>query len=795
MKLARKAPCSSSMMARVLPTAIFLMIASPSHSDSSKAVESNKDRSLALFRDYVEPLLKKHCYECHSHASGEANGGLVVDSRGGLLTGGELGPAVKPGEPQTSLLMKAVLYEDDRLSMPPTEKLSERDIDHLREWIETGAVDPREGPAISSQIVKAVQGPDASKLWSVKPLSVGAAPPIVDMQWPRTDIDRFLLAELETKGLSPSPAAPAHQLLRRLHYVCTGLPPTPEESRAFVQAMESTATNPSPAASKAGIQTILESTIDRLLSSPHFGERWGRHWLDLMRYADVAGNDQPNPMPEAWRYRGYVIHAFNQDKAFDEFIREQIAGDLEGIDQPETRAENLVATTMLAIGHVVKADRDAERQKLDVMDEQMEVIGRSLLGIQIGCARCHDHKLDPFPTRDYYALAGIFRSTEGLGGRAPKGDGLLLKPPSVALPEVDETAPSFLRGGKKVNAHAALDTASIRDEAIHLRGEVYVTGDVVPRGLPTLVAKTAIESLPSESSGRRELCDWLLSEKNVLVQRVIANRIWHHVFGQGIVRTTDNFGFTGDAPSHPILLDYLADRFRNHHRGSFKAMIKELLLSRAWQQASTYREEGERIDPENRLLWRANPRRAEAEPLVDMIQFVAGRLDVEPLNGNGVPAFKSGNQFSTADLAIPEPILRKRAVYWPVFRKDVPVVMDALSIFDQPPATNPRGQRAVTHVPSQSLVLQNSSLVLNSSRFLSLSLTSTDEKPKLDELYIKLFARRPDSTEAERCFRFLDNFEEDLADAKAASEKNARNVAWNRLSHTLLISNEFIVIP
>lgn len=224
MKLARKAPCSSSMMARVLPTAIFLMIASPSHSDSSKAVESNKDRSLALFRDYVEPLLKKHCYECHSHASGEANGGLVVDSRGGLLTGGELGPAVKPGEPQTSLLMKAVLYEDDRLSMPPTEKLSERDIDHLREWIETGAVDPREGPAISSQIVKAVQGPDASKLWSVKPLSVGAAPPIVDMQWPRTDIDRFLLAELETKGLSPSPAAPAHHMLRRLHYVCTGLP-------------------------------------------------------------------------------------------------------------------------------------------------------------------------------------------------------------------------------------------------------------------------------------------------------------------------------------------------------------------------------------------------------------------------------------------------------------------------------------------------------------------------------------------------------------------------------------------
>lgn len=533
----------------------------------------------------------------------------------------------------------------------------------------------------------------------------------------------------------------------------------------------------------------MNNRVDELLESPRFGERWGRHWLDVARYADVTGGTTPRVYQAAWRYRNYVIHAFNSDKPFDAFVREQLAGDLLDWQTPEERAENVIATGFLGLAHVLGATRDPEQLKLDGMDEQLDVIGRAFLGIQIGCARCHDHKLDPFPTRDYYAMAGILRSAVA-GPVKRMGTG----PVQGLLPKVPRSAPSWMQGGATERIHAATEASEIRNEPIHLRGEVHVTGEIVPRGLPSLIQMTDPPEIPADESGRRELAEWLLREDNPLVTRVVVNRIWHHVFGQGIVRSTDNFGLTGNPPSHPELLDDLARRFRTEHDWSFKSMIRELMTSRAFRQSGKVREDGMVTDPENRLLWRANTRRLTAEAVIDSIQFVAGQLRMETPTRTA-PKFKAGNQTSTSNLEIPPPILKHRAIYWPVFRKDVPTDMDILPIFNFPPATAPRGARATTNVPSQSLALLNNPDILDCARSLSSMLPGETDAERLDALFLKLYARHPSLAEWDRLLTFLKNFETELAQSDAATPERAPNVAWTRLCHTLLVSNEFLVIP
>ena len=499
--------------------------------------------------------------------------------------------------------------------------------------------------------------------------------------WPRNDIDHFVLAGLAEAKLSPSKDADAGKLIRRIHDTLTGLPPLPGATAAFLEAVE------------LNIESAIADKIDELLDSPHFGERWGRHWLDLARYADVTGSDQPRTYFEAWRYRNYVIEAFNSDKPYDRFVREQLGGDLLEWEEPEERAANLIATGFLGLAHIIGATRDKEQVKLDTIDEHLELVGKTFLGVQIGCARCHDHKIDPFPTRDYYALAGIFRSTkmDMSFWRIQLAKG--------TLPEVSPEAPSWMRSdGEEVQIHGVVDAEEIRDEPIHVRGEPYVTKEIVPRGLPTLVAMEGLPQIPEDSSGRLALANWILSEENPLSARVIVNRIWEHVFGQGIVRTADIFGFTGDPPSDPQLLDYLARRFREKHHYSFKSFIRELMLSRAWRQSSAARLEGLQVDPDNRLLWRFNPKRKDAEIIIDSIQFVAGQLNLQP-GQSTAPKVEASNKDSTAGMEIPDETLRRRAVYWPVFRKDMPVDMDVLPIFDFPIPTSSIGRRPVTNVP------------------------------------------------------------------------------------------------
>ena len=348
---------------------------------------------MVFFENSVRPLLVKHCYECHSQEAGKHKGGLLLDRKEGWVKGGDAGPALVPGTPAKSLLMHSVRYEDEDLQMPPKSKLSAEDIRVLEQWIAMGAPDPRVESMVAASTKKTIDFTAARQGWAFRPLQKTTPPAVKQQDWPRKELDVFILAELEAKKLTPAADADKVTLMRRLSYDLTGLPPSDES-------------DPSD----------LSVYVEKLLSSPQFGEKWGRYWLDLARYADSNGGDRNYTFYQAWRYRNYVIDAFNHDKSFYEFIREQIAGDLMPAKTPEQRRSQMIASSFLALGPKMLTERDKEKLHLDTVDEQIDTIGRAFLGLTIGCARCHDHKFDPFSQRDYYALAGFFRSTEVVMG-------------------------------------------------------------------------------------------------------------------------------------------------------------------------------------------------------------------------------------------------------------------------------------------------------------------------------------------------------------------------------------------
>ncbi len=363
------------------------------------AAEPKPDKAVIdFFEQKIRPVLVKHCYSCHSAEVKSVKGGLYVDTRDGLRLGGNSGPAIVPGKPVESLLLKAMRY--DELEMPPSGKLADEVLADFEKWIRMGAPDPRDGKV---QPRKTVDLDEGRKFWSFRPLQPTTVPDVRDSHWPNSDIDRFILAALEAKQLRPAADADRRTLIRRVTFDLIGLPPTPSEVEAFVR-------------DPADDRTALEKVVDRLLASPQFGERWGRHWLDLARYADSNGKDENLAFHEAWRYRDYVIRSLNTDKPIHRFIAEQLAGDLMPSSSTEERDEMLTATGLLVIGPKVLADRDKLKRKMDVIDEQIDTLGKMFLGLSLGCARCHDHKFDPIPTADYYALAGIFFSTRTLDG-------------------------------------------------------------------------------------------------------------------------------------------------------------------------------------------------------------------------------------------------------------------------------------------------------------------------------------------------------------------------------------------
>lgn len=362
------------------------------------------DEGARFFENEVRPLLVKHCYECHSQESGKQKGGLLLDRREGWQIGGDAGPSIIPGDVEKSLFIHSIRYLDEDLQMPPKSRLADAEVAVLEKWVRMGAPDPRDAALADAVRKEEINFQEARQSWAFRPLQDAPAPLVANKDWPRRDMDRFILARLEEQKLAPAPDADARVLLRRLSYDLTGLPPSLAEVEAFARDHA------------AEPEAALARQVDRLLHSTAYGEKFGRHWLDLVRYADSNGGDRNYTFYQAWRYRNYVIRAFNDDKPYHEFIREQVAGDLMPTDSEEQRRERLVASTFLALGPKMLTERDKEKLNLDTVDEQMDTLGRAFLGLTIGCARCHDHKFDPFSQRDYYAMAGFFRSTQVVMG-------------------------------------------------------------------------------------------------------------------------------------------------------------------------------------------------------------------------------------------------------------------------------------------------------------------------------------------------------------------------------------------
>ncbi len=698
----------------------------------------------AFFESKIRPVLVEHCYECHSAEAGKSKGGLMLDTKHGIRLGGDTGPAVVPGEPEKSLLLAAIRHSDSDLEMPPQgDKLTDPVIADFEKWIRGGAADPRE-TAVKTAERPPVDVESGRKFWSYQPpvMPVGSG----------KGIDGFIQDKLAETGLSPMLPAKPVVVLRRLCFDLTGLPPTPRQAAAFL-------TEPTPAK--------YEELVDELLQSPRFGERWGRHWLDVARYAESNGRESNLTFPHAWRYRDYVIDAVSADVPYDRFITEQIAGDLLPAKDDAERARLLVATGFLALGAKGLNEMNTAQFAADVADEQLDAVSRAVMASSVACARCHDHKSEPFSMTDYYALAGIFKSTETFYGnwidsennnhgrliRLPDVPGQAIIGKSLKPEKVGQLKSQFdqlnaeekeqneyiakaqaenrdlsgefnkllgnalriywTRGGVEGALERVDDEGNprplcmgvkdgkIQDSPCFERGEIAHPGPEVPRGFPRVIS---IEMpLPEDQSGRVELAKWLVSRDNPLTARVMANRVWRHLFGAGIVRSVDNFGFSGERPSHPELLDYLAIRLMDGG-WSVKKLIKEMVMSETYRQASGAAPE---VDPDNRLLSHANKRRLDAEVIRDSMLAVSGLLDTSRRPGSLV-AELDGQSVSligfNAELPTDLDGSHRRSVYLPVIRDHLP---DVLEQFDVANPNLVTGDRDVTNVPLQALYLLN----------------------------------------------------------------------------------------
>jgi hypothetical protein len=761
------------------------------------------------FEEKIRPVLVKHCYGCHSVGARKSRGGLLVDSRDGLLKGGDSGPAIVPGRPQDSLLLRAMRHQGP-LAMPPKEKLPAEVLADFEGWVRAGAPDPRVGKAGATR--PAAGAPGGRNFWAFQPPRRGALPPVRDTAWPSSRLDHFLLAALEGRGLRPTRDADRLTLLRRVTFDLVGLPPAPAEIAAFL------------ADDRPG---ALERVADRLLASPAFGERWGRHWLDVARYADSTGKGDNLTYHDAWRYRDYVIAAFNADKPFDLFVCEQVAGDLLPAATQALRDERLTATGFLVVGPKALANRDVQQRKMDVVDDQVDTIGRAFLGLTVGCARCHDHKFDPVPQADYYALAGILASTRTLEGTRlnnPAVSGWALRPLGADGEKLLAARAGYERDLEKL--HSALQACAkdhtaegarqvreltaaeqklcaaappapplalaVRDEdspgdlRLHVRGDPHTLGAPIPRGFLGTLPPRPAPPIPADRSGRLELADWLAAPDNPLTARVFVNRVWMHLFGEGLVRTVDNFGVQGERPTHPELLDDLAVEFVGQG-WSVKRLVRTVVLSRAYRMSSADDPSAARVDPENRLLWRANRRRLEAEAVRDSVLAVAGRLDRtmggSSIGGLGDQAVSNQN----AGGGLPTERLTRRSVYLPVIRNALPALFEVFDFADPDVST---GRRDATTVATQALYLMNSPFVLEQAGAAADRLLALPEGTRLPALYRHAYGRGPTAAEAGRARAFLSEFRRELGDEALASPR-AEKEAWQALCQAVFASTEF----
>jgi hypothetical protein len=757
-----------------------------------------------FFEKEVRPILVERCHQCHGDIA-KPKAKLRLTSRANLLKGGESGPAAFPGKPAESLLIQAIRYNDTP-KMPPKEKLRDREIDVLTRWVQMGLPWPE--AKLVSPVAKVGSEyritEEQRKFWSFQPVKDAVPPVVKDRSWVKSAIDQFILAKLEENGLSPARPADKRTLIRRATFDLIGLPPTPEEINAFLM-------DDSPQA--------FCRVIERLLNSPRYGERWGRHWLDLVRYTDsfdariVNGPGSEMDITEAWRYRDWVVDAFNRDLPYDQFIIAQIAGDILASKEPG-HEKDILATGMLAIGNWGGGDADKEKLLTDIVDDQIDVVGRSTLGLTIGCARCHDHKFDPIPTADYYSLAGIFFSTHILPNVGPKTNGppmlrislapkeevekqdryaarvaelekevktAAAQPATSTVPQPANSRSRLVKlqgelAAMKKNAQPPLPFANgaqeggvpdsphagIHDVRIHIRGSYARLSDLVPRRFPRIIAGDNQPPI-KEGSGRLQLARWLVSPDHPLTARVMVNRIWQHHFGQGIVRSPSNFGKQGERPTHPELLNYLAKRFVESG-WSIKAMHRLIMLSAAYQQSSEPEPETFKKDPDNRFFGHMNRQRLEAEAIRDNLLAVAGRLD-RMVGGKAVRDFRSP----------------RRSLYQMTIRSDR---SGFGPLFDVADSTEPVATRSVSTVAPQALFLLNHPFVMEQKAALArliLAADKADNKERIQKAYILLYARPPTEEEMQIGQDFL-------------SREGSSAQAWEEFCEILLCANEFIFV-
>ena len=960
-----------------------------------------------FFEAKIRPILAKHCYECHSKDADELGGRLRLDDAAGMLVGGQSGPVLVPGRPDESLLIQSLRYDD--LEMPPEAPLSEAVVNDFAKWVSLGAPDPR---PMDEAANKPILLQDQQSLWSFYPRELSSIPAVLDHTWPWDPIDHYVLARIEDAGLTPTRDADPRTLVRRLYFDLIGLPPSAARVEAFVSEY-------SKQTSSQKQQQMVRRLVDSLLSNPQFGVRWGRHWLDVARYGESNGDDglgRNATFPHAWRYRDYVVDSFNADKPYDHFLIEQIAGDMLPADNAQQLNRQLIATGFLAIGSKPAAAMN-KNFAMDVVDDQINVVCTAVMGLSVSCARCHDHKHDPVPTRDYYALAGIFSSTETLYGAAghekltapptelhelhskwvpqqtrpdrstpPRfpddyydvvegfspifHDSLRQKPMTLAVganvtfsddefAKVNETALTgslpnagdaysisfwfrntvnndarpitaylFSRanlgdktlpgdhlgiGGKHDQARAgklfvfngntekksvagstvippntwnhivmvrtegtvrvflngrleidgpltstfgestefslgrrsdnfaplkgnvgefaifdrAIDDQSARelhlksgqplglepmtvdgyamgvrekakpaDAKIHINGDGGKLGPSVPRGFLTAYAMVAADQqelaanvISPEKSGRMELARWLTHPDHPQTSRVMVNRIWMHLMGQGIVTTPDDFGVYGARPSHPQLLDYLADQFVDQG-WSVKQLIRSVVLSRTYQLDSVANAAAFRSDPANLWLARHSRRRLDAESVRDSVLKVTHGLDVAPQAGSAVQEIDALINWPPGEATNLHRQSYHRSLYLCQLRHAPP---RDLAAFDLPSGVQVQGRREITTLPTQTLFLLNSEFVVERATKLAVQLLSqsgSSNQDRIQDAFRTLLQRQPSRAEIQQTSVYLQSVERRLS--KSVQDSDERTIqVWASFCQAMLMTNEF----
>ena len=932
-----------------------LLAALPLFALSAGSGNTQTPAQLELFEKNARPLFVEKCQGCHNAKL--KSGGFDLSSPDGIKDAASIGIFGKAAEPEQSPIIKALGYEG-RIKMPPQGKLPEETIAAVREWVAAGAPTPAGTPSAGNSLAGTGVRPvalrgvitDADKnFWAFKPLMQAAPPTPKQPDWAMSPIDKFVLANMEKNGLTPAPQADKTTLLRRATFDLTGLPPTEKELQDFIA-------DKSPKS--------YEKVIDRLLASPRYGERWGRHWLDVMRYADSTGSDEDHRYPHAWRYRDYVVEAFNDDLPYNQFVREQLAGDILASDPSSgVGYRGIVATGFLALGKKALAQKDLPLKRYDVVDDQIDVTAKAFLGLTVTCARCHDHKFDPIATKDYYQLAAIFASTlsyekgetgdpiqtplaasgefetfhrqwttyNEIGEKLRKiidfdedakknrelgetqiansmqsayrvyAKGEALKEVASAnkldekqltrwieylsnnaRPELakwhaandlnrkeiaaqyqedfrrsayqydqdvswwKEAQSSFPNSGKIAGPHprmsaqkdlffvatwqdggplyrsrdeqiatlspekrkealtlvaqaaemektlprkeipmaCAVKEGETMNQRVFLRGDYHSLGDPVDRTVPSILRLNAPAPEVKTKSGRLELADWIVDPRNPLPSRVMANRIWQGHFGDGIVRTPDNYGRLGERPTNPALLDYLAKTFMENG-WSVKKMNRLIMLSKTYQMSAAFDEEKKAKDPENRLLSHFPRQRLSVEEIRDAYLAMGGDLDLT-MGGTLDSGVGTDGETSASRISMNPEKTNRRSIYLPLRRSNLPTLY---TLFDFGDATSPEGHRSSTTVATQALFVMNSPLVVREAKNVADMVLKQEKRDKrrVEEIYLRVLDRRPDPGEIDMGLTYL-------ASLRQKWNEIDEEKAWTSLTHALMASNDFIFV-